>query len=229
MELRERLYIIKKRSALIIFIVLAVTLSSAVLSCIVIKPEYKAEVSMVIGKARSDVSDSAENYYDIMMYQTMVNTYSKLAKSEAVAEDVIQKLNLQPMKSEDLLSMVNVTSDKDTQFVTISAISKDAEQAMNIANQFAESLKSIGTKVYKTDMLIIIDNAKAPVKPYRPQPVIDIIMAFFISTLFSVGLTFLLEYLDNTVKSEDDAEAAAGIPVIGTISLVKIKYRDVII
>lgn len=229
MELKERLYIIKKRLLLIILIILAVTLSSGILSCFVIKPKYKADISIIIGNTQSTVSDAATSYYDIMMYQTMANTFSKLVKSRTVADDVIQKLNLQSIKDDDLLSLISVTPDKDTQFVTISVISKNAEQAMNIANQFAQSLKDISKKVYKTDMVMIIDNAKLPSEPYSPKPIIDIGIAFLISTLFSVGLAFLLEYLDNTIKSKEDVETVVGIPVIGTISLVKMKYRDVIV
>lgn len=229
MELRERFYIIKKRFVVIVIIILATTLSTGIVSCFFIKPKYKADISVIIGKTQADVSDASTNYYDIMLYQTMANTYSKLAKSEIVADDVIQKLNLQSIKAEDLLSMISVTPDKDTQFVTISVISKNAEQARNIANQLAESLKDISQKIYKTDMVMIIDNAKLPLEPYSPKPVTDIVIAFLISALFSVGLAFLLEYLDNTIKSKDDVEIVTGIPVIGTISFVKTKFRDVII
>ena len=36
--------------------------------------------------------------------------------------------------------------------------------------------------------------------------------------MLSVGIAFLLEYLDNTVKSEQDIEKLLGLPVLGAIS-----------
>ena len=35
-----------------------------------------------------------------------------------------------------------------------------------------------------------------------------------------VGLAFLLEYLDNTVKTEQDIEKILGLPVLGTIAVM---------
>jgi hypothetical protein len=34
----------------------------------------------------------------------------------------------------------------------------------------------------------------------------------------SVGIAFLLEYLDNTIKSEQDIEKLLGLPVLGAVS-----------
>ncbi len=42
-------------------------------------------------------------------------------------------------------------------------------------------------------------------------------IAFFIGLMVSLGIAFLLEYLDNTVKSQEDIEKLTGIPVIGII------------
>ena len=229
MELKECFFILKKRLILIIVITLVATLSVGVLSYFIIKPQYKADISVIIGKTQSEINNSSSNYYDVMLYQTMVKTYSKLTKSRIIAEDVIKKTNLQPMNVLDLLSMITVTPDKDTQFLTITVVSKDPKQAMNIANQFAKSLKYISKKVNKADIVMIIDEAELPTMQDNPKPVRNIAMAFFIGVLFSIGLVFLLEYLDNTVKTKEDVETVLGLPVIGTISLVKIKDKDVMI
>ena len=234
MELKERFYILKKRLILIILITLIATLNVGILSCFVIKPKYKADISVIIGKAQLGVNNSTSNYYDVMLYQTMVKTYSKLTISRAVAEDVIKKLdlkslNLQKMNVSDLLDMITVTPDQDTQFLTITVLSNQPKQAMNIANQFAQSLKEISIKINKVDIVMVIDTADLPTMQYSPKPLVNIAMTFLIGILFSVGLSFMLEYLDNTIKTKEDVETVIGLPVIGTISLVKIKDKKGVI
>lgn len=238
MELKERFYILKRR-LIIIVLTLVVTLSLGILSCFVIKPLYKSDVSVIIGKTQSTVNNSSSNYYDVMLYQTMVQTYSKLTISRAVAEDVIKKLDLKTTNMEtlvsthmtvaNLLAMVTVTPEKDTQFLTISVISKDQIQTMNIANQFAKSLKDISMKINKIDIVMVIDEAGLSTINDSPKPVRNIAIAMFIGIVFSAFLVFLLEYLDNTIKTKEDVESVIGLPVIGTISLIKKKNKDVII
>ncbi|MEC0304543.1 capsular biosynthesis protein, partial [Terribacillus saccharophilus] len=43
-------------------------------------------------------------------------------------------------------------------------------------------------------------------------------IAIVLGALVGIGLVFLLEYLDNTIKTEADVEKRIGIPVIGVIS-----------
>lgn len=238
MELKERFYIIKRR-LLIIVLTLIVAVSLGTLSNFVIKPLYKADISVIIGKTQSAVNNSSSNYYDVMLYQTLVQTYSKLTISRAVAEDVIKQLDLKttnlqtlestPMTVANLLAMVTVTPDKDTQFLTITVISKDQMQTMNIANQFAKSLKAISMKINKIDIVMVIDEAGLPTINDSPKPVRNIAMAMLIGIVFSAFLVFLLEYLDNTIKTKEDVEFAIGLPVLGTISLIKKKNKDVMI
>lgn len=227
MELKELFFVLKKRLILIMLIPCFATLVIGILSYSVIAPKYKADISVIIGKTHSEVNNSSSNYYDVMLYQTMVKTYSKLTKSRAVAEDVIKKLNLQQVTVSDLLENVTVTPDKDTQFLAISVLSKDPTEAMNIANQFAKSLKYISASVNKVDIVMIIDQAELPTKQDSPKPVRNMVITFFMGILSSIGFAFLLEYLDNTLKTKENVETVIGLPVIGTISLVNIKEKYV--
>lgn len=223
MELKEFFYIVRKRLFSILLITLTVTLATGVVSYFVIKPKYKVDISVIIGKTENKINSSAPTYNDVMMYQTMVKTYSKLTKSRIVAENVINELNLKSMKVSDLLSMITVTQDIDTQFLTITVVSKDPEQAMNIANQFAKSLKKVSIKINEVDIVKLIDEAQLPTIKDSPKPALNIAIACFLGIMISIGLVFLLEYLDNTIKTKEDVEKVVKLPVIGTITLNEIK------
>jgi capsular polysaccharide biosynthesis protein len=218
MELKEYISIIRKRLLLIIIITLLSTFTSAVVSYMLIKPIYKADISVIIGK--TDSSSGQANYNEVIMYQKLVKTYGELAKSRTVAENVIDRLDLDISPSE-LQSMISVAPKGDTEFITITVKSRDQEQAMNIANQLAKSLKEVSINVKKEDNVMLLDEALLPTRPDSPKPPLNIAIAFFMGLMLSVGIVFLMEYLDNTVKSQDDVEKLLGIPVIGIIPLVE--------
>lgn len=227
MELKERFYILKKRAGLIILITFIVTITSGLLNYYVFVPKYKADTSVIIGK-EAQTNNSGADYYDVMLYQTMVKTYSKLARSRTVVEDVIAKLDLKPLVVSDLLSMIEVIPDDETQFLTFTVTSSNAKQAMDIANQFVKSLKGVSLRVYKVDSVNLIEEARLPLYPDSPKPIRNTLLAFFIVVIFAIGLAFTLEYLDNTIKNKEDVEII-GLPVIGSISLINIKGEDGII
>jgi capsular polysaccharide biosynthesis protein len=220
-ELQEYLQIIKKRWLLILAITVSAAAISAVVSFFVIKPTYKSDISVIIGKTDTSLGGSSQtaNYNDILMYQKLVKTYSELAKSRTVAEHVIKSLDLN-MTPGALQGMISVSPKGDTEFLTIAVTSRNAEQAMNIANQLARSLKAVSIDVKKMDNVSILDAALLPTSPASPRPMLNIAIAFFLGLMVSVGLVFLLEYLDSTVKTQDDIEKLIGVPVIGVIPFV---------
>lgn len=222
MELIEYFNIIKKRILLVVLITIGATVLSGVLSYFVITPTYKADISVIIGKVENKSEVPQTDINDVMMYQKLVATYSEFAKSRKVSEDVIKKLKL-GITPNELQDMVTVQAKGDTEFLTLTVKSKDAKEAMVVANQLAKSLKSISNDVKKTDNVQILDEAEQPTVPDSPNPKLNMAIAFFIGLMISLGIAFLLEYLDNTVKSQDELEKLTGLPVIGVIPLTEDK------
>ncbi len=222
MELMEYFNIIKKRILLVVLITIGSTVISGILSYFVITPTYKADISVIIGKVESNPEDSKAEYNDVIMYQKLVKTYSEFAKSRKVSEHVIDTLKLN-IEASQLQQMVTVAPKGDTEFLTITVKSKDPKEAMDVANQLAKSLKIISTDVKRMDNVQLLDEAILPTAPDNPNPRLNMAIAFFIGIMFSLGIAFLLEYLDNTVKSEEEIEKLTELPVIGIIPLNKDK------
>lgn len=68
--------------------------------------------------------------------------------------------------------------------------------------------------------------ADPPRAPSRPQPVRNGLLALPVGLVFGIGLVFLFEYLDDSIKSKDDLQRATGtaLPVLGLIPAVP--WRD---
>lgn len=64
------------------------------------------------------------------------------------------------------------------------------------------------------------NEAALPEEPYSPTPLTDALIAGLVVLILTLGTAFLLDQLDNRVKSPDDvARLADGLPVIGSIPL----------
>jgi len=63
----------------------------------------------------------------------------------------------------------------------------------------------------------VIDRALVPGAPYLPSMRRDVGMALALGVFLGVGCIFLLEYLDRTVKTAEEAERLLGIPVLAVI------------
>ncbi|MBI5555481.1 MAG: hypothetical protein HY920_06500, partial [Elusimicrobia bacterium] len=72
----------------------------------------------------------------------------------------------------------------------------------------------------------ILDSAEVPINPIRPRMSRIIMVAIFSGLGAGVGLVFLREYMDNSLKGSTETENFLNLPVIGTIPIIKTS-RDV--
>ncbi len=65
--------------------------------------------------------------------------------------------------------------------------------------------------------VLVADRALAPRGPAGPQRTKEVMIAFVVSIFLGIGLAFLVNWLDDTIRVFDDVEAKLGTPVIGMI------------
>lgn len=218
LDLRDLFYILKKRMKLILLITITCTLISGILSFFVIKPTYQAKTSIVIGKTDSGAIGSDKNQYnynDVMMFQKLVKTYAEIGKSRAVAENASARVK--NFTASQIQSMITVTPQADTQIIEFKIENNDPREAFIILNAVSEAFIQEAKRIYPSGNIQVMDNAKTPEKPIKPKKVLNVAIAFFIGLMASVGLVFVLEFMDNTIKTEDDVSRYLDLPVIGII------------
>jgi len=71
-----------------------------------------------------------------------------------------------------------------------------------------------------TNNVQIVDRAELPKFSVKPRVSFSLAVAGFFGLLLGVGLAFLLEFFDNTVKSQEDVEGELGQPFLGIIPLI---------
>ena len=69
--------------------------------------------------------------------------------------------------------------------------------------------------------LKVVEVAQLPTKPVSSQWIVEVLLAAVIGMILAVGAAFLVEYLDDTLKSSEDVTKATGITMLGAISRMK--------
>jgi succinoglycan biosynthesis transport protein ExoP len=69
----------------------------------------------------------------------------------------------------------------------------------------------------RTANMRVVDRAQVPLSPSSPRTKLNLIMALFVGLFGGVGLAFLFEYLDNSVKTSEDVERFGRLPSLGVV------------
>ncbi|MBY0029988.1 capsular biosynthesis protein [Priestia aryabhattai] len=219
-SLKELFQTLKKRLWLIALITIIAAIISAVISFFVITPIYESKTQILVNQTKSDQQLYTGN--EVQTNVQLINTYNVIIKSPAILDRVKDELNLDRSVAE-LNNQITVSSATNSQVVEITVQDSSPHVATQIANKTAEVFKTRISKIMKVDNVSVLSKAeiKGEVSPVKPEPLLNIAIAIVIGLMLGVGLSFLLEYLDNTIKTEQDIESILELPVMGAITNIK--------
>lgn len=205
---------LKKRWILIVSITLVATLISGILSFFVIKPTYEASTKVFVGKEESSLEGYNTN--DIQMYQKLLQTYAETIKTNEVIQAAINNTNAD-LSVKDVKDSLTVTPIADTQILQIKYKNNDPEVAKSILENITNEFVILSKELVPNGNVRVIEAVQLPEDPVAPNKKMNIAIAFLLGLMVSVGLVFLLEYLDNTFKTKENLERELNIPVLGLI------------
>ncbi|MEH7263867.1 Wzz/FepE/Etk N-terminal domain-containing protein [Priestia megaterium] len=219
-NLREMFQVLRKRLWLIVLITLIAATISAVVSFFVLTPVYESKTQILVNQAKND-----QQLYNNQTVQTnvqLISTYNDIIKSPAILDKVIKELKLDS-SAQSLSGQIQVTNAQESQVAQIVVQDTSAKRATQIANTTASVFKKEVPKIMNVDNVSVLSKATLgeSASPVKPQPLMNIAIAVVVGLMVGIGLSFLLEYLDNTLKTEQDIENILELPVMGVITTIK--------
>ena len=199
--LRQILNALRTRWMIVVALPLISILISGFANYYVKNPSYEATTTLIIAQKNPSSTQSGGQLNDykallesqllaktLLENQQLVATYSVLAKSRTVEKNVIESLNLS-MDFNQLDKLISVNQLKNTEILEIKATTGKPELSASIANMAAQELSKAAVK----ETVAVVDKAVIPQAPLQQNQKLNVLTAFVIGTLASLGLVFLLE------------------------------------
>jgi capsular polysaccharide biosynthesis protein len=217
-SIKDILKTLKKRWKLIMLLTLIAALISGTISYFLLTPIYQSSTQILVNQKQS------ENQLDSTQIRSnidMINTYSVIIKSPAILEKVIDELNLN-QSVEQLSEKITINSQENSQVFSLTVQDSDPSQAVKIANTVSETFQKEIKDIMNVDNVSVLANAeiKDDPTPVKPNPLLNIAIAVVVGLIAGIGLAFILEYMDNTIKDEDDIERLLELPILGSIQKI---------
>jgi capsular exopolysaccharide synthesis family protein len=130
------------------------------------------------------------------------------------AAKVEEQATLQTRVSEiktEILDLQNRSTDYQ-------ALKREVDTNRELYDGLLQRMKEVGVVAgISTNNISIVDRAQVPGAPYKPDLNASLSRAALVGLIAGILLAFLFEYLDDTVKTREDLENRAHVPVLGAI------------
>ncbi|MCA1032238.1 capsular biosynthesis protein [Bacillus timonensis] len=217
LNIKEVFNVFKKRIMLICMITILAAFTSGIITYYFITPTYQSSTQLLVNQ------QSKEEFLDVNQVRTnieLINTYSVIIKSPKILKEVVNELDLEQSVIE-LSEQVTVKDLENSQVIEIIVETDNPTDSAIIADGIAKVFQREIVNIMKVDNVTVLFEAVENPIPVKPDMIINVMIALILGLCCGVGLAFLLEYLDTTIKNEKDIEESLGLMIIGHIPTIK--------
>lgn len=169
----------------------------------------------VIAALESTERSSAEQELLNSMPQVVNSDFIKTLKQQAarLTAERARLLAKYTTQHPDVISVQNQLAAVDAQINTET-------------RRLVQSIKIELSGQFSGNNIRVIDPAVTPEKPVRPRKLINLAIGLLGGGLLGLMLVFVLEFLDQSVKSSEDLEEKLGLPFLGFVPYEKLKKKE---
>jgi capsular exopolysaccharide synthesis family protein len=217
MELRDYLRILRKRTKSIVFSTLLCAATALGISLVTV-PVYQGSAKLLVVAKTEPGGGTASAYEGALLSQQLVKSFSQILESRATAEAAL-RLDPQPLTARQLQARIRAEPVTETLLINLSVEDTDPARARRLTNSVARAFTEAVPKLQTGSALQVslVEPALTPTSPARPRTKLNVTLGLVLGVMLGVGLAFLREFVDRTVKTPEELEAAAGVAVVGTI------------
>ena len=157
------------------------------------------------------------------MYQKLMGTYAKVVKSKDVIKRAIENGNLNLTAGKISSALTVTTSDAD-QILTLSYSSKNPQEGVEVLNPLIEEFDKTSKEIISNGEMFVLTAPEMPSNPTSPNKKMNVLVGVALGLMIGVSLALFLEYIDDSVKTNEDIEGLLEVPVIGDVPVYNNKW-----
>lgn len=221
-SLKEIFDILRKHLTSILISMFVGLALAAIVTFFVLTPQYRSQAQLIVTLPQTETT----NANDVNTNLQMINTYKELVTGDLVINQVKDRIESEygiDKSVQELKDSVEVTQSQNSLMFSIMAIDTSSVYAANIANTTALVFQENAKDVLNVDKISIISNAEASSSPVSPNNKLNLAIGLVLGILVGVGIAFLLELLDRTVKDNKYVTETLGFTILGTVPQMSAK------
>ncbi len=210
----KQYWLVLSRRWWVIAIVALVALATSIAFARLQTPIYRSEVKLTVSPSRLD-------YGLTLVIGNLLRQYSQQLQTHQIARAVDERLKLD-LPTEKLLAKVKVAAVSEDFMLVMTVDDSDPNRARDIAfawaDEFVKQHQIRMDPVAPTDRIDIsmLDQPTAG-ELFFPKTRQIAIAALVLGALIGAVLVFLLDYMDDTVKTGDEVEKYIGLAILGAV------------
>ncbi|MCH1640127.1 Wzz/FepE/Etk N-terminal domain-containing protein [Paenibacillus timonensis] len=220
LDLKDYAAIVWKRKWLIAVCVIVGCLAAGLYNYFFTNPNFIASSKIIVNQSKESKDLAGQlSINEVNLNIQLVNTYKEIIKTYAVMDRVAQQHPELGLTAEQLIGRIQVGTVNDSQVMTLAIQDQSYDNAINTVNAVAAVFKETIPTIMSVDNVEILSEAKIAYD-VSPNPLKFIIVGLIAALIISVGMSFLLEYLDDTVRSEADIAGLLGVPTFAAVPVI---------
>ncbi len=171
-------------------------------------------------------------------YPLMRQLESQLAEVRATIQAEIAKLrdairaDYQKAKRKERLLAKRVEQQKaqvlalQDSSIEYNILQRNVDTNRQLYDGLLQRLREVGVAGgVATNNVSIVDPAEVPNRKHSPKTLVNMLVALIIGLTGAVGLAFVIEHLDDTLKTTEDMERRIRLPVLGAVPRIR-SFQD---
>lgn len=150
----------------------------------------------------------------------------KFAETKASLQQQLDELTNQIDRTRnEIVSFGDSTTAQEE--VALGRLNNSLTQYENNYSRALQSFENVRLEeVRSTDDISLVEPAVAPVNPIRPRVLINTLLASIVGAMMALGAIFLMEYLDDRIKSPRELMSIARAPLLGAVTRIPQAIAD---
>lgn len=139
--------------------------------------------------------------------ESLANVQEQIDRLSALIEDTQTQIDVigEPADAQEQAEITRLETILASYRTTYASLLQNYEQMRLTAAQ-------------STNNVVVFEPARPPAMPIRPRTANNVAVAAVAGLVLAIAIAFLIEYLDDTIKTPQDVRQALGLTVLGSIS-----------